>query len=266
MGVKRRIAVFTIVQNEPVFLPVWCRYYRQHVPPEDLFVLDHGSTDAVTVETARTCNRVPVHRSESFNHGWLRDVVERFQAFLLQSYDLVLFCEVDEIVAPDPGRWPAGLAEFLRRRGVPEAGFVRCLGYEIVHQRREGEPRLDWQLPVLEQRRYRRRSDRYSKPLLAGRPLEWEIGFHRFRSPESALPSPDPDLLLLHLHRVDFQTCRAKTLENAARQWSAADVAAGAGYQNRIVDDQEFEQWFYTDFHDELYALEPIPEAWKGIV
>lgn len=263
---KRRIAVFTIVQNEPVFLPVWSRYYRQHVPPGDLFVLDHDSTDAVTVETARRCNRVPVHRSESFNHGWLRDVVVSFQAFLLQSYELVLFCEVDEIVAPDPRRWPKGLAEFLEHRGVPEVGFVRCLGYEIVHQPREGEPQLDWQQPVLRQRGYRRRSDRYSKPLLAGRRLEWDIGFHQFCSPQPPLPSPDPELLLLHLHRVDFETCRAKTLENASRPWSAADVAAGAGYQNRIVDDQEFERWFYTDFHDDLYAVEPIPKAWQVIL
>jgi hypothetical protein len=65
---------------------------------------------------------------------------------------------------------------------------------------------------------------------------------------------------------VDFETCRAKTLENATRRWSAADVAAGAGYQNRIVDEVEFERWFYTDFHDESYAVKPIPEAWKGIV
>ncbi|MGB5161855.1 MAG: hypothetical protein WBP10_07285 [Thermoanaerobaculia bacterium] len=263
---KRRIAVFTIVQNEPIFLPVWSRYYRRHVPEGDLFVLDHDSTDAVTVEIARRCNRVPVHRSESFNHGWLRDVVMCFQTFLLQSYELVLFCEVDEIVAPDPVLWPNGLAEYLQHRGVPESGFVRCLGYEIVHQWREGEPRLDWQQPLLKQRRHRRRSDRYSKPALAGRPLEWDIGFHELCSPEPALPSPDPELLLLHLHRVDFETCRAKTLENASRPWSAADVAAGAGYQNRIEDDQEFERWFYTDFYDDLYAVEPIPEAWQVIL
>lgn len=263
---KRRIAVFTIVQNEPVFLPLWWQYYRQHVPADDLFVLDHDSTDAATIETARRCNRVPVHRSESFNHGWLRDVVVCFQALLLQSYELVLFCEVDEIVAPFPGRWPGGLAEFLKQRDMPEAGFVRCLGYEIVHQRRQGEPRLDWQQPVLRQRRCWRRSDRYSKPLLAGRPLEWDIGFHQFSSREPALPSPDPDLLLLHLHRADFDTCREKTLENAARRWSAADVAAGAGYQNRIVDEEEFERWFYTDFHGDSYPVEPIPEALQVIV
>lgn len=260
---KRPAAVFSIVQNEPVFLPVWLRYYRRFVPADDIFVLDHDSTDPVTVAAAREVHQVPVHRTEAFNHHWLRDTVGRFQAFLLQSYWQVLFAEADEIVAVDPRRSPDGLAALLG--GPPCAsGFVRCTGYEILHTRADGP--LDWSRPVLAQRRSCRRSDMYSKPLLASRPLQWTPGFHRLAPPEPSLPAPDPALLLLHLHRADFDTCRAKTLENAARPWSPADVARRAGRQNRITDPREFERWFYEDFFGERYGEEPIPEAWKGLV
>ena len=263
---NRKVAVFTIVQNEPTFLPVWSRYYQSHVPSRDLFVLDHDSTDATTITAARELNYVPVHRNESFNHHWLRDVVERFQSFLLESYELVLFAEVDEIVAPDPQVWPQGLGQFLDNKPMTKSGYIRCTGYDIVHQRHQGEPALDWNLPLLGQRRFCRRSKRYSKPLLAGHPLQWEVGFHRLRPRENLMSDPDPELLLLHLHRVDYDTCRAKTLENASRRWSAADVSAGYGYQNRIVHDDEFERWFHTDFDDTLYEVEPFARTWESIV
>lgn len=263
---KRKIGIFTIVQNEPAFLPVWKQYYQQHVPAADLYVLDHNSTDAKTIECASRLNRVPVHRAESFNHRWLRDVVERFQVFLLESYEFVLFTEVDEIVAPDPRFCARGLNDLLNSKEIPETGYMRCTGFEIVHKKCDGEPALQWDQPLLEQRHCCRRSEKYSKPLLASRPLEWSLGFHRLRTPDLKMCQPDPELLLLHLHRVDYDTCRAKTLENASRRWSIDDLKTGAGYQNAIVDDEEFDRWFYTDFHDELHDMESIPQAWKGIV
>ena len=258
--------MFTIVQNESAFLPIWSRYYQRHLAACDLFVLDHDSTDQKTIDTAARLNRIPVHRSESFDHHWLRDVVERFQAFLLESYDLVLFTEVDEIVAADPRSWPQGLGAFLEHKPIPATGYVRCTGYDIVHQPQDGEPALDWGRPLLKQRSCCRRSERYSKPLLGERPLPWSLGFHRLRPRKKKLPAPDSELLLLHLHRIDYDTCRDKTLENAARHWSPRDVEDGLGYQNRIVDQTQFEHWFYTEFHDKLHAIEPIPKAWEEIV
>ena len=271
---KQKVAVFTIVQNEPAFLPIWSTYYRSHVSSRDIFVLDHGSTDPTTLDVARSLNRVPVHRAESFNHAWLRDVVERFQAFLLESYERVLFTEVDEIVAADPMRWPDGLRAFLTQKPLPRRGFIRCTGYEIVHQRHRGEPKIDWERPLLQQRGFCRRSRRYSKPLLASRPLAWDLGFHALRHPRVRMPRPDPELLLLHLHRLDYDTCRAKKLENASRRWSSLDAAQGRGYQNRIVEAEPFDRWFYTDFYDTKWRLffrdatelEPIPSSWRGIV
>ena len=38
---RRAAAVFTIVREEAVFLPIWLRYYAAHFAPEDIYVLHH---------------------------------------------------------------------------------------------------------------------------------------------------------------------------------------------------------------------------------
>ena len=38
---RRAAAVFTIVREEAVFLPIWLAYYAAHFAPEDIYVLHH---------------------------------------------------------------------------------------------------------------------------------------------------------------------------------------------------------------------------------
>jgi hypothetical protein len=238
-SVKRRVAVFTIAQDEPVFLPVWLRYYSRFVDPGDLFVLDHDSTWTAWTDQHPLVNRVPVHRSHSFDHTWLRETVQHFFAFLLQSYQFVLFVEADEIVVADPRVHADGLAGYLR--SLAPGDTPRCTGYNLM----AGGP-VDWRAPLLPQCRYWYPATMYSKHLLASAPLSWNNGFHD----ESARADqvPDPTLLLLHLHRLDYDRCLERHQATAARNWSQVDVDAGMGYQNRISDPAEFEQWY---FHDE---------------
>jgi hypothetical protein len=145
----QRCAVFTIMQNEPVFLPLWLRHYGRHFAPADLYVLDHQSTDGSALEASRRCGArlVPVFREHSFDHDWLCQTVRLFQAFLLQSYRYVLFAEADEFVVPDPRAF-AGLADFVEALDRP---YARCLGLNVVHWR-DREPPLDFKRPLLAQR------------------------------------------------------------------------------------------------------------------
>ncbi len=101
-GGRRSRAVFTIVQNEAGFLPLWLSYYGNHFDAEDVYVLDHDSTDGSTEGLDGRCCVIPVHRDKSFDHVWMKSTVEAFQAFLLKAYDTVLFAEVDEFVVADP--------------------------------------------------------------------------------------------------------------------------------------------------------------------
>jgi len=251
---KRPAAAFVIVQNEPVWLPIWFDYYSKHVGARNVFVLDHDSTElglpAVKDVESRGATVVPVHRDFSYDHGWLRDTVERFQAFLLQSYSTVLFAEVDEFLISS---LPGGLAEFLFT--APWASHARAQGYNVVHHTDE-EPPLNWtKRPLLAQRKYWHPSRLYSKTIVAREPLHWTPGFHDI---QGGGDRPNPNLFLAHLHRIDWTYVRAKHQEQARRKWNDNDRLIGAGVQNRVVDDAGLTEYFYHDA--DLGPREEIPE------
>lgn len=251
-------AVFTIVQNETRFLPLWLKHYSRHFDWSDIYVLDHDSTDGSTDGLDACCNVVKVHRDKSFDHMWLKGTVEDFQAFLLRSYSAVLFAEVDEIVVPDPGLYP-DLGAYIESTEGPAAC---CTGYNVVHQ--NDEEALNFDQPVLRQRMYWHPSPQYSKRLLGRVPLAWNVGLHQeFNAPSVG---PDPGLLLIHLHRVDYDYCLARHRSNASRDWSEDDLAFNLGWHMRIVDPEEFEDWFYRGDDLEGNDRVPIPERFRDLV
>jgi hypothetical protein len=232
-------AAFTVVQNEPVFLPLWLGYYTRFYDPRDVYVLDHDGTDGSAPEACRHfgAQLVPVHRDHSFDHRWLCATVCRFQAFLLQSYPSVLFAEADEIVVADPRHAP-DLGALVAANTAP---YVRCVGLNVLHLD-DQEPPLDFTRPILAQRATGYRAARYDKPLLARVPLAWDPGFHTAAGAEAA---PDGRLVLVHLHRADYGTCLRRHQATARRRWNARDLAEGLGLQNRICEPAEFRHWFY---------------------
>lgn len=255
-GARAR-AAFTIAQNESVMLPLWLSYYERYFDPDDLYVLDHDSTDGSTADLDGRCHVVHVHREAAFDHHWLKSTVEHFQGFLLRSYDVVLFTEADEFVIADPSRY-AGLDDYIAKLARPAA---RCAGFNVVHQ--PEEPPLRFDAPLLAQRRCWHASLLYSKRLLSRIPLRWSEGFHlEYSAPDDP---PDPELLLVHLHRVDYDTCLARHRAAAARDWKEDDVLHGLGAQNRIVEPGEFEEWFRRG--RELDApCELIPENIRSLL
>jgi Glycosyl transferase family 2 len=254
---RRPRAAFTIVKDEPVMLPRWLDYYGRYFAPGDLYVLNHDSTDGTTGAVSGRCQVVPVHREPAFDHRWLRDTVETFQCFLLRSYETVLFAEVDEFLIADPNHY-GGLADYIDRLDRTAA---RCLGFNVVHQ--HDEPPLRWNAPILAQRQRWHASLQYSKRLIARVPLHWTEGFHEeLNAPDEP---PDPHLMLVHLHRVDYHWCLARHRASATRRWSEEDIARGDGAHNRIADPAEFEEWF-RDGPDLDAPREFIPEHIRGVL
>lgn len=253
---RKRRAVVTMVHNEAVFFPIWLRYYSRFFAAEDIHVLDNESTDGST--DGRGFVRVPV------SHGmvdwtWIVRTVEAYQHELMERYDAVLVTDVDEIVAPDP-EWGT-LGQYIDRFDEP---WVNCLGYELLHLK-DREPPFRPDRPVLDQRAYWYANDDYDKPALATEPMSWKPGFHRRADNGFSL---DPDLRLIHLHRMDYDTCLARHRRLAARRWSREDTASGRASHNRITDEEAFERWFYEKSSDTNIgiALERIPSAWRRLV
>lgn len=256
-GGARPRAAFTIVQNEPVMLPLWLQYYSRFFDQDDLYVLDHDGTDGSVETVSGRCRVIPIHRSTSFDHRWLRSTVEAFQTFLLRSYEVVLFAEVDEFLVADP-RLYSGLDQYIERL---DRAAARCVGFNVVHQSDELPLRFD--RPILAQRRYWHASLDYSKRLLSRIPLRWSEGFHdEYDAPEDP---PDSSLMLVHLHRVDYDWCLERHRATAARNWNEADAIRGDGAQNRIAEPEQFEQWFRNGL-DLDSPRELIPEHLRAVL
>jgi glycosyl transferase family 2 len=252
---RLRRAVFTMVRDEAVRLPIWLRYYSRFFAPEDIYVIDHASTDGSTDGDGFTRLRV---QHETVDTPWMWEVIQEQQHRLLETYDTVLYTDVDEIVAPDPRT--GTLADYIDRF---DGDFVTCRGYELIHLRDSERP-LDLSRPVLQQRSHWFRSRRYSKPLLARIPLHWRPGGHRCHEGRRR---PDPVLHLVHLHRMDYSICLERHRRFCRWSWSSADLDNGFGWHDRISTAGEFDRWFYGDSLDRSapMTIEVIPAHWRGL-
>ena len=160
---RRHAAVFTIVREEAVFLPIWLRYYGAHFAPEDIYVLHHvvpgGPEDSCCDGLA--CN-VEQRPNALFDPAWLGRVVSQKQAELLSRYRAVLFAEVDEIVVPREGSLRQSVEAFAREDGAEAAPAVACTGWEMHHEF-GAEPPIDLSRPLLAQRSRWHRNTLYDK-------------------------------------------------------------------------------------------------------
>ncbi len=255
--VPPRRAVITIVHDEPVFLPIWLGYYGRFFDPRDIYVLDNETTDGSTERDGFV--RIPVTRAE-VDHTWMVRTVEALQHDLLdRGYDVVVVTDVDEIIAPVPEL--GDLGGYLDGFG---AEWVNCLGYEVLHQP-AAEPPLELSRPVLTQRGHWFPNGAYDKAAVASAPMTWRPGFH---GREDFRYDLDPDLRLIHLHRMDFDLCLQRHRTRARRRWAAADADRRWAVHNQITEDEAFARWFFTDSSIEGFPirLEPIRSNWREVV
>lgn len=248
-------AALTIVRDESIFLPIWLRYYGQFFSAQDVYVLDHQSTDGSTEGDGFI--RIPVSHPE-YGAAWQRDVIQGYQHELIEQYDVVLYTDVDEIVAPDPR-----LGDLGTYIDYFSDNFVTCRGYEVLHQK-DHEPPFEPTMPVLGQRSTWYANSSYSKSYLARVPILWHGGCHQRIDGKT---NDDPNLYLIHLHRMDYEICRARHQNRTRFPLAQADQNHGWGYQNQIIDPIAFSSWFSHDSggSEPIYA-QPIPPWWHDVV
>lgn len=259
----RKRAIITIVHNEPVFFPLWLRYYSRIFKPKDIYVLDHETSDGST--SGRGFVRIPVTHP-TVDHTWMVETITDLQHDLLSRYEVTVVTDVDELIAPLPATGKLG--DYLS--GFEEE-WVNCLGYELLHMRGREAP-LDLNRPILEQRGWWFWNDGYDKAAIATVPMQWRPGFHGRADFQF---HPDPDLRLLHLHRVDYDLCLARHMTRSGLRWAELDEREGWAAHNMIVEEEAFEKWFYEDINFRGLTAEPdaapaapepesIPAPWRG--
>jgi reversibly glycosylated polypeptide/UDP-arabinopyranose mutase len=211
-------AIFTIVHNEGIMLPIWLRYYLKNVDAEHLWILDHNTHDGST-----SPDKIPpgVHVRKLYGeaawmpHHFINRQVELQQQRLFRAgYRCVLFTEVDEIIVPDPLKYPGGLKDLFRQyltegTDLYQKPVVNMNGYHIVHAFQQ-EPEIDYTKSILQQRAYWRADWLFCKPLLAKVPLRYTVGHHtafvRGRGEIDAYRGEE-GIYLVHLHSLDHHFC-----------------------------------------------------------
>jgi hypothetical protein len=101
-------------------------------------------------------------------------------------------------------------------------------------------------------------------------PLTWRPGFH---GREDFAMNSDPDLRLIHLHRMDYELCRARHQVRRRKPWAEIDGREGWAVHNQLADeDAEFNRWFYEQagfagagFDHFRLHLEEIAPMWRGL-
>lgn len=115
-----------------------------------------------------------------------------------------------------------------------------------------GEAPLDASRPILSQRKRWHRNPLYDKALLTKVPLLWSLGFHTCEGEVAQ----DEGLLLLHLHKYDFQAYLAR--HEARARYKHADEAVKNGWNTHY---QTTGALLVAQYMDLPAPLEPI-DAW----
>ncbi len=132
---KAPVAALTMVRGEDFFLKRWLAYYRQFLPDEHIYVLNHGG-DPEVAEIALGVNVISLPYDETKRNVNQRrwQILSLFTSGLTQFYNWVICNDVDELVVLDPDHG-SNLVDYLMERRaadrVPQA--LIPFAVEMVH-------------------------------------------------------------------------------------------------------------------------------------
>ena len=184
----------TFAYNEAFFLPRWVAYYGAQLGPENLFVVDHGSTD-LSMQGLGKVNIIRVPR-DTYDEVQRVFAASDLHACLLHYYDAGFVADCDEFLVADP-RIYRDLRDFAAR--APK-GALTSVGLELFHDRQH-EPEFNSNLPILAQRNLVLFDSWMCKRSFASTPLRFGGGFHTSDQPVRFAD----DLYLIHLKNFDYK-------------------------------------------------------------
>jgi hypothetical protein len=256
---KKFCAVFGMIKNEPRFLPLWIKYYSDLFGMENLYVLDHYSTDGSTKDL--NCNVEKFGKPARLyeDRDSMLEALKNKQIELLKEYQHVICVDVDEFVFVTKYE---NLKHYIEScpGDVPE-----CTGYEIIHQKNEKD--LDWDKPILiKQRNKWIRLNTYDKKIIVSEITNWSHGRHYVYNDKNS-PRPqkkDKNLILCHLHRVDYNNCKEKFLCENNVYYKKKGFPLFANKE--FFDNYFYEPDFHTRFGAAHTVLEEIPKEFENII
>jgi hypothetical protein len=204
---KIRAAIITMVYNEAFFLPLWYRHYGSQVGYENLYVIDHGSTDNSV--DPRYCNQIKIPR-EKFDDRTRTAMISSLHQSLLNYFDFVIYTDCDEFIVVRPSKFNS-LLDYLQQQPHKT---IRSVGINVLPHHPEMPP-LDVDAPILLQRPFGFATHWYFKPLISSVPTIWSPGFHHCNTPATL----DLDVWLFHLKLADFKHALDRQEELREIEW-----------------------------------------------
>lgn len=276
----KRIAAITTVRNDTVFLEKWVRYYGRQLGVKNLYVFidghDQPKPDWLSDVNTLVLPHLPLKRSKA--DARRARIMSHLARGLFRYFDAVIVTDVDEFLIVDPDL-NVSLAEYLSQSKARIS--LSGLGLD-VGQHLELEASLDQSQPFLNQRQFAHLSSRYTKPVVAFRPVTWGSGMHRIKGRNFHI---DPNLFLFHFGMVDYElsTGKATDQDRLATGWTK-HLSRREALFKIIAESEPMEGDEYFDEARQrqtkrrpLYALNKpgmirgnpvvrIPERFRGIV
>lgn len=268
---KGKFCVFTIVRNEPFFLPIWCDYYSKQFGEKNLYILNNSTSDG-SVENAKhrwpNINIIDVPSREALLYAWTTEIAKSFQRTCLKAYDVVIFSDVDEFLIPS-SKWNS-LREFCEAFRVGEKDYVRAKGWSPIHQ-------IDHEKPVkpgflFEDRNAMWQTPHYDKTLISKIPLNWAKGIHTIYDNGGNKLSNDPienDLDLVHIRDVDFD----HLLQRCIGRYKMHSLKSSSTFGTTNVEELKTyfrtlkQPWVTNQEEQEFIGVQmPIPNHWRSLL
>ena len=201
----KKIAAISMVRNDEVFVQKWMHYYGEQIGHENLFLIVDGHDQPLPIKHELiNIIRVPhLKLSRAKGDRNRANLVSFFAKGLFQRYNIVIGHDIDEFLVVDP-KTEISLADYLQRPF--RAASVSALGLD-VGQHLEKELPVDLNKPFLEQRSFAHVSARYTKAVVATKPITWGSGFHRVRWKNFRI---DPNLFLFHFGMIDYEMAKER--------------------------------------------------------
>jgi len=174
------VGAFTYCIGTEKYMGLWKNHYSKYYDHIEIMLDDTPPGDNIY---------------EKFH--FITPELEKKQSELLKEYNVVSYMEVDEFLIADPDKYK-DLREYIDKFQDQKEDMATATGFNVVET--PGELPIDWDKPILSQRKYWTKSKFYSKCAMSRVMNGWKDGM---ANPSGGKPEADPDLYLVHMKYAD---------------------------------------------------------------
>lgn len=165
--------------EEDIFLPIYLRHYLKYFSPENIFVIDHGSSKNIIPQGI---NRIYIPRDRPFSEKSRLELIKKVSDGLLEYYDFGVYSDCDELIS----------FEGVNDQALMSREVTYVAGFEVFSAHTDRDSRLLGLLNPCE-----------CKPLIFTKTPAWTAGFHCSGAIPDAITIP-----LVHIRYLDRASAR----------------------------------------------------------